>query len=141
MIEYFLLGRSGLRVSRLALGAMTFGTHWGWGADEATSRAMFDRYVAYGGNFFDTANAYTGGESERMLGRFIRDAKLRDRAVITTKFAFGDDQGGPGANTGGNHRKNILRSLEASLRRLDTDYVDLYLMHFWDQMTSVDEVM
>src|SRR5262245_26062958 len=120
MTEYFLLGRSGLRVSRLALGAMTFGTHWAWGPDETASRAMVDRYVAAGGNFFDTANAYTGGESERMLGRFIRDAGLRDRSVITTKFAFGDEAGGPGANTGGNARKNILRSLDASLRRLDT---------------------
>ncbi len=139
--EYFLLGRSGLRVSRMALGTMTFGTQWGWGADESVSRALFDRYVAAGGNFFDTANAYTGGESERMLGRFIRESKLRDHAVITTKFTFGDSDGGPGANTGGNHRKNIVRSIEASLRRLGTDYIDLYLMHFWDQMTSVEEVM
>jgi aryl-alcohol dehydrogenase-like predicted oxidoreductase len=141
MNEYFLLGRSGLRVSRLALGAMTFGTHWGWGADEGTSRAMFDRYVAAGGNFFDTANAYTGGESERMLGRFIKETKSRDRSVITTKYTFGDESGGPGANTGGNSRKNLMRSLEASLRRLDTDYIDLYLMHFWDQLTDVEEVM
>jgi aryl-alcohol dehydrogenase-like predicted oxidoreductase len=139
--QYFLLGRSGLRVSRLALGAMTFGTHWGWGADESVSRAMFDRYVAAGGNFFDTANAYTNGDSERMLGRFIRESGMRDRAVITTKFTFGDSDGGPSANTGGNHRKNIMRSIDASLRRLSTDYIDLYLMHFWDQLTSVEEVM
>jgi aryl-alcohol dehydrogenase-like predicted oxidoreductase len=139
--EYFLLGRSGLRVSRLALGTMTFGTKWGWGADEAASRALFERYVAAGGNFFDTANLYTGGDSERLLGRFVREAGLRDRAVIATKFTFGDDAGGAGPNAGGNHRKNMLRSLEASLRRLDTDYVDLFLMHFWDQITPVEEVM
>jgi aryl-alcohol dehydrogenase-like predicted oxidoreductase len=139
--EYYLLGRSGLRVSRLALGTMTFGTRWGWGADEAVSRELFSRYVAAGGNFFDTANMYTGGDSERLLGRFVREAGLRDRAVITTKFTFSDGEGGASPNTGGNHRKNVVRSLEASLRRLDTDYVDLYLMHFWDQLTSAEEMM
>jgi aryl-alcohol dehydrogenase-like predicted oxidoreductase len=140
-LEYYLLGRSGLRVSRFTLGTMGFGTQWGWGADESVSRAIFDRYVAAGGNVFDTANGYTDGESERMLGRFVRDANIRDQAVISTKFTFADADAKPGPNGGGNHRKNIVRSLEASLRRLNTDYVDLYLMHFWDQLTSADEVM
>lgn len=141
--HYYTLGRSGLRVSPLALGTMTFGTEWGWGSDENAARAIFDRYLDAGGNFFDTADVYTAGNSERLLGRFVKQAGARDRAVIATKFTFSDAFGGgrPDPNTGGNHRKNILRALEGSLRRLDTDYIDLYIMHAWDQITPVEEVM
>jgi len=141
--RYYTLGRSGLRVSRFALGTMTFGTEWGWGADEKNSRAIFDRYLEAGGNFFDTADVYTGGNSERMLGKFIAEAGVRDRVVLTTKFTFSDSftGGKPDANTGGNQRKNLLRAVDASLKRLGTDYIDLHLMHTWDQLTPVEEVM
>jgi len=138
-LHYYTLGKTGLRVSRLALGTMTFGTDWGWGADEAASRAIFDRYVAAGGNFFDTANLYTNGMSEQMLGKFVREAGIRDRAVISTKFTYSMDPGNP--NAGGNGRKNLIRSVEDSLRRLGTDYIDLYLLHTWDRLTPVEEVM
>jgi aryl-alcohol dehydrogenase-like predicted oxidoreductase len=141
--QYYSLGRSGLRVSRLALGAMTFGTDWGWGSDEQAARAVFDRYIAAGGNFIDTADVYTNGSSERWVGKFIRQGNLRDRIVLTTKFTFSDSfgAGAPDPNTGGNHRKNILRAVEGSLKRLGTDYIDLYLMHTWDRITPVEEVM
>ncbi|MGB6356084.1 MAG: aldo/keto reductase, partial [Steroidobacteraceae bacterium] len=140
--RYFTLGRSGLRVSRLALGTMTFGTDWGWGTEEKSARALFDRYLEAGGNFIDTADVYTAGTSERLLGRFIQEAGVRDRVVLTTKYTFNDLSGGrPDPNTGGNHRKNLLRAVEGSLKRLGTDYIDLYLMHAWDRITPVEEVM
>ncbi|HZR35998.1 MAG TPA: aldo/keto reductase [Nevskia sp.] len=140
--QYYSLGRSGLRVSRLALGTMTFGTDWGWGSSEQDARRIFDRYLEAGGNFFDTADGYTGGNSERMLGKFIREAGARDRAVIATKFTFNDATAGPrNPNGGGNQRKNVLRAVEGSLKRLDTDYIDLYLLHAWDQLTPPEEVM
>lgn len=128
---YYTLGKSGLRVSRLALGTMTFGTDWGWGSEEKAARAIFDRYLE------------AGGSSERLLGKFIKNAGVRDRVVLTTKFTFSDSFNGtrPDPNTGGNHRKNMLRAVEGSLRRLGTDYIDLYLMHAWDQLTPVEEVM
>lgn len=137
--EYFLLGRSGLRVSPLCLGTMTFGTAWGWGADEKDSRAQFDRYLDAGGNFIDTADGYTGGESETFLGGFIRESGLRDKIVLATKFTFNAQPGNP--NAGGNGRKNIRRALESSLKRLQTDYIDLYWLHAWDGITPVEEVM
>lgn len=137
--DYVTLGRSGLRVSPLCLGTMTFGTEWGWGSDEATARAIFDRYVDQGGNFADTADAYTGGRSEEMLGRFVAERKLRDRVVIATKCGFGAEKGNP--NAGGNGRKGVRRSIEGSLRRLATDYVDLYWIHVWDGVTPVEEVL
>lgn len=137
--EYYLLGRSGLRVSRLAFGAMTFGEAWGWGAGEATSRALFDAYVEAGGNFIDTADMYVEGRSEELLGRFVAESGLRDRLVISTKFTYSGQPGNP--NAGGNGRKNIIRAVEASLRRLGTDYIDLYILHTWDRMTPVEEVM
>lgn len=137
--EYTTLGRTGLRVSPLCMGAMTFGTEWGWGADQKVSREMFDLYLAAGGNFIDTADAYTGGHSEEMIGEFVQDAHLRDRLVIATKFTFNAQSGNP--NAGGNGRKNIYRALEGSLRRLKTDYVDLYYLHAWDIVTPVDEVV
>lgn len=136
--DYVTLGRSGLRVSPVGLGTMTFGNDWGWGAEEATARQLFDRYVEAGGNFLDTADLYTGGRSEEWLGKFVREKGIRDRAVIATKFTFGAEPGNP--NAGGNGRKNAYRALEGSLRRLQTDYVDLYWLHCWDVRTPVDEV-
>jgi len=137
--EYSTLGRSGLRVSPLCLGTMTFGTEWGWGAEESVSRGLFDRYIEQGGNFIDTADGYTGGKSEEMVGKFIADRALRDRVVLATKFTFNAEPGNP--NAGGNGRKNIYRALHGSLRRLKTDYIDLYWLHAWDTITPVEEVI
>src|SRR5713226_1201549 len=137
--DYMTLGRSGLRVSPLCLGTMTFGTEWGWGAEEKTAREVFDRYVEASGNFVDTADLYTGGHSEELLGKFISERGLRDRVVLATKFTFNGDAGNP--NAGGNGRKNIYRALEGSLRRLQTDYIDLYWLHAWDTVTPVEEVI
>ncbi len=137
--RYYTLGRSGLRVSRLALGAMTFGTEWGWGADEAAARRMFDAYLDAGGNFVDTADLYTNGTSESWLGRFIADHGVRDRVVLATKYGYNAEPGNP--NAGGNGRKNLIRALEGSLRRLRTDYVDLYLLHTWDLLTPAEEAI
>lgn len=137
--RYCTLGRSGLRISPLALGTMTFGEAWGWGADEATARAMFDRYLDAGGNFIDTADLYTDGASERLLGRFVEAAGARDRVVLASKFGYCAQPGNP--NAGGNGRKHILRAVEGSLRRLRTDYIDLYLLHTWDRITPAEEVL
>lgn len=139
MNHYYTLGRTGLRVSRLALGTMTFGDDWGWGADESRSRALFDAYVESGGNFFDTADLYTGGRSEELLGKFIEERGMRDAAVIATKFSYSAEPGNP--NAGGNGRKNIMRAVEGSLRRLGTDHIDLYILHTWDRVTPAEEVM
>jgi aryl-alcohol dehydrogenase-like predicted oxidoreductase len=136
---YALLGRSGLRVSPLCLGTMTFGTDWGWGADEAACRAMFRQYVEAGGNFVDTADLYTNGRSEELLGALMREAGNRDALVVATKFSFSARPGDP--NAGGNGRKHALRALEGSLRRLGTDHVDLYWLHAWDGLTPAEEVM
>jgi len=138
LTEYVTLGRSGLRVSPICLGTMTFGNDE-WGSDESTSRAIFDRYLEAGGNFLDTADLYAGGKSEELLAKFIEERRLRDRVVIATKFTFNGDPGNP--NAGGNGRKNIYRALENSLRRLRTDYVDLYYQHVWDIVTPVEEVV
>src|SRR5438445_7648379 len=138
-MTYYTLGNSGLRVSRLALGTMTFGKEWGWGADRDTARAMFDAYVEAGGNFFDTADLYTGGTAETWLGEFVAERGLRDKAVIATKFTMNMQPGNP--NAGGNGRKNIMRAVDASLKRLGTDYIDLYLMHVWDRLTPAEEVL
>lgn len=135
--DYITLGRSGLRVSPLALGTMTFGTDWGWGADEAEARRIFDRYAERGGNFIDTANFYTGGSAERLLGSFV--AGRRDGVVLATKYTLNMQPGNP--NAGGNHRRSMVRSVEASLQRLGTDYIDLLYLHAWDGLTPVDEVM
>jgi aryl-alcohol dehydrogenase-like predicted oxidoreductase len=139
LIEYVTLGRSGLRVSPLCLGTMTFGTEWGWGADEESSRAMFNRYLEKGGNFVDTADGYTNGKSEQLVGKFLQETKTRDKAVLATKFTFNGEPGNP--NASGNGRKNIHRAIEGSLRRLQTDYIDLYWMHAWDMVTPVEEVI
>lgn len=137
--EYVTLGRSGLKVSPLCLGTMTFGTEWGWGSEENVARAIFDRYLQAGGNFVDTADMYTMGKSEEMIGRFLKDTNSRDSVVLATKFTFNGQPGNP--NSGGNGRKNIYRAIEASLRRLQTDFVDLYWLHCWDRVTPVDEVV
>jgi aryl-alcohol dehydrogenase-like predicted oxidoreductase len=137
--EYTTLGRTGLRVSPLCLGAMGFGTGWGWGADEKQSFEMLDLYFQGGGNFIDTANGYQMGQSEQIVGRYVGNHKLRDKAVIATKFTFGVEPGNP--NAGGNGRKNVYTSVEASLRRLETDYIDLYYLHSWDMITPVEEVV
>lgn len=139
LADYRTLGRSGLKVSPLCLGTMTFGTDWGWGADDATSRALFRRYVEAGGNFVDTADLYVGGKSEEMLGRFMEEDGVRDRLVVATKYSYNAEPGNP--NAGGNGRKNLLRALEGSLRRLRTDYVDLLWLHSWDVHTPPDEVL
>ena len=137
--RYYTLGRSGLRVSRLALGTMTFGENWGWGAGEETARAMFDRYLDAGGNFVDTADLYTEGHSEELVGRFVEQSGARDRVVLTTKYSYNAEKGNP--NAGGNGRKNMLRAVEGSLKRLRTDYIDLYLLHTWDRVTPAEEVL
>ena len=137
--NYYTLGRSGLRVSRLALGTMTFGTEWGWGAEKDTAKTLFDDYVDAGGNFIDTADLYTNGTSETWLGEFIAERNLRDKIVIATKFSYNAEPGNP--NAGGNGRKNIMRAVEGSLKRLNTDYIDLYLLHTWDKITPVEEVI
>lgn len=131
------LGRSGLRVSPLALGAATFGTEWGWGAGQDEARKLFDHYVERGGNFIDTAVTYTDGSSERMLGEFTRDS--RESLVLATKYTTQRRPGDP--NSGGSHRKNLFASVETSLRRLNTDYVDLLYLHVWDFLTPVDEIL
>ena len=137
-MDYQLLGNSGLRVSQLCLGAMTFGSDEAWCADRAESKAMFEAYADAGGNFIDTADVYTQGESEKLVGEFI--AADRERFVLATKytnaFPLAEDP-----NAAGNHRKNLTQSLEASLKRLDTDYIDLYWVHVWDYTTPVDEVV
>jgi aryl-alcohol dehydrogenase-like predicted oxidoreductase len=137
--QYVTLGRSGLRVSPLALGTMTFGTEWGWGSEPAVARQVFDGYIEQGGNFIDTADGYTNGKSEELLGHFIAERGLRERLVLATKFTFNADPANP--NAGGNGRKNIYRALEGSLRRLKTDYIDLYWMHVWDMVTPVEEIL
>ncbi len=139
-MRYKLLGKSGLRVSELCLGTMTFGEDWGWGASKEASRKMFDLFVEAGGNFIDTSPNYTNGTSEKYLGEFI--AADRDQFVVATKYTLrrpGSDL--KDLNAGGNHRKNMVRSVEGSLKRLNTDYIDLLYLHMWDRTTPVEEVM
>ena len=136
-MNYRLLGRSGLRVSELALGTMTFGEEWGWGASKAESRRMFDTFGEAGGNFLDTANRYTEGTSERYVGEFI--ASDRDHWIVATKYSLWTRRDDP--NFSGNHRKNMIRACEASLERLGTGYIDLYWVHAWDFTTRIEEVM
>ena len=134
---YRLLGRSGLRVSPLSLGAMTFGEDWGWGANEAEARRMVDLYADRGGNFVDTASFYTNGSSEKIVGRITEGR--RDRFVIATKYTCGTTP--ENANGGGNGRKSMMLSVETSLARLKTDYIDLLYLHAWDATTPVEEVL
>jgi len=135
--HYRLLGRSGLRVSPLALGTMTFGVGQGWGTDEAEAERILGRYAERGGNSIDTANFYANGESERMLGRLLGDR--RQGFVVATKYSLTMRPGDP--NASGNHRKNMVQAVEDSLRRLQTDYIDLLYLHVWDGRTPVDEIL
>jgi aryl-alcohol dehydrogenase-like predicted oxidoreductase len=138
--NYVSLGRSGLRVSPLCLGAMTFGEDWGWGSTPEESKRILDRYSDLGGNFIDTANGYTKGHSEAIIGEHIgRKPSRRDRLVIATKFLTNMYRGDP--NGGGAGRKSVISACENSLRRLQTDYIDLYWMHFWDKFTPIGETM
>ena len=136
-MRYKLLGKSGLRVSELCLGTMTFGNDWGWGAEKAESQKMFDLFVEAGGNFIDTSNNYTNGTSEKFIGEFMKGD--RDHFVVATKYTLTERK--PDPNFGGNHRKNMMRSIEGSLKRLGTDFIDLLYLHMWDYMTPVEEVM
>jgi aryl-alcohol dehydrogenase-like predicted oxidoreductase len=142
-MNYQLLGKSGLRVSELCLGTMTFGEEWGWGANRDESRAIFDAFAAVGGNFLDTADGYTLGTSEKMVGEFVKSD--RERFVIGTKYSFnrmiGDEDKPADPNAGGNHRKRMVEALNGSLKRLGTDYVDLYWVHAWDELTPMEEVV
>jgi aryl-alcohol dehydrogenase-like predicted oxidoreductase len=136
--DYVTLGRSGLKVSPICLGTMTFG-NYRWGSQDDEARRIFQSYIEAGGNFIDTADGYALGKSEELTGSYIREMDLRDRVVLATKFTFNTSEGNP--NAGGNGRKNIYRALEGSLRRLQTDYVDLYWMHAWDMVTPFEEVV
>jgi aryl-alcohol dehydrogenase-like predicted oxidoreductase len=137
IVVFRLLGRSGLRVTELCLGTMTFGADWGWGAERDESRRIFSAYADAGGNFIDTANNYTDGSSEQFVGEFVGND--RERFVLATKYTLTIDASDP--NAGGNHRKSLVRSLEQSLRRLGTDYVDLLWLHMHDPMTPIDEAV
>ncbi|MGN6648433.1 aldo/keto reductase [Trinickia sp.] len=137
MMRYRLLGSSGLRVSELCLGTMTFGEEWQFGASLEVSRAIFDAFCAAGGNFIDTANTYTYGTSEKLVGEFI--ASERDYFVVSTKYSLSTRANNP--NGGGNHRKSLMRAIDDSLRRLNTDRIDVYWLHAWDALTPADEVM
>ncbi len=136
-MHYKLFGNSGLRVSEIALGTMGFGNEWGWGADYETSKKIFDIYANAGGNFIDTANIYTAGTSEKFCGDFV--AHDRDHFVIATKYTLQDRMND--VHYAGNHRKNMMRSVRESLKRLKTDFIDLLWLHAWDFTTPVEEVM
>src|SRR5881396_3204702 len=136
-MRFRLLGNSGLRVSELALGTMTFGDDWGWGAAKDEARKVYDAFREAGGNFIDTANIYTNGTSESFLGEFLKGH--RESVVLATKYT--NAAPGRDPNAAGNHRKNMMQAVEASLKRLQTDYIDLYWVHIWDQITPVEEVM
>jgi aryl-alcohol dehydrogenase-like predicted oxidoreductase len=135
--HYRLLGRSGLRVAPLALGTMSFGVAQSWGTPETEARNIVDAYAERGGNHLDTANFYAGGESERLVGRIV--AGRRARFVIATKYSLTTAPGDP--NASGNHRKSMVQAVEDSLRRLDTDFIDLLYLHMWDGVTPVDEIL
>jgi aryl-alcohol dehydrogenase-like predicted oxidoreductase len=138
--HYVTLGLSGLAVSPFCLGAMTFGEDWGWGSSVKESEAIMDAFMSLGGNFIDTANAYTRGHSEKIIGDHIgRHPARRHRAVIATKFSSNLFPGDP--NAGGSSRKGILGQCEESLRRLQTDYIDLYWIHVWDPLTPIEETL
>jgi len=136
-MRYKLLGKSGLRVSEICLGTITFGSEMNWGASSQESQKIYENFREAGGNFIDTANVYTHGASEKLIGEFITSE--RERVVISTKYS--GSSGSMNPNGGGNHRKNMIQSVEASLKRLNTDYIDLLLLHAWDFMTPVEEVM
>ena len=142
--QYCNLGRTGLKVSRLCFGVMNFGVeadffgYEDWLVDKALGGRLLDAYVGAGGNFIDTANSYNAGQSEQVLGELVQERGIRDSLVISTKY---NCNMGRGVNSGGNGRKNIMSAIEGSLARLQTDYIDVYTMHFWDTMTSAEEVL
>jgi aryl-alcohol dehydrogenase-like predicted oxidoreductase len=136
-MKYRLLGKSGLRVSEAALGTMTFGDEWGWGSPKDEAQKVYETYRDAGGNFIDTANFYTSGTSEKFVGEFIKGH--RESVVLATKYSNAAPGNDP--NAAGNHRKSMMQALEASLKRLQTDYIDLYWVHIWDGITPVEEVM
>src|SRR6266849_5321107 len=139
-MRYKLLGKSGLRVSELCLGAMTFGEDWGSmlpGASKEEAKKIFDLFVSKGGNFIDTANVYQNGTSEKYVGEFI--SSERERFVVATKYTLTTNPDDP--NASGNHRKNLVQSVDESLKRLNTHYIDLLWVHIWDPMTPIEEVM
>src|SRR5258708_4242294 len=138
VMRYKLLGRSGLRVSELCLGTMTFGDAWGWGASKEEATRQFDLFAAADGNFIDTSVNYTDGQSETILGDLLK----ADRAhfVVATKFSLTNVKSRD-PNSGGNSRKNMRQSVERSLKHLQTDYIDLLYLHAWDHMTPIEEVL
>ncbi|MFN4082271.1 MAG: aldo/keto reductase [Bacteroidia bacterium] len=136
-MKYKLLGPSGLKVSEICLGTMGFGTEWNWGADKQTAFEILQAYTDNGGNFIDTANRYTEGTSEKWIGEFIQNN--RDHFVIATKYSLYDNL--TNVNASGNNRKNMMRSVEQSLKRLNTEFIDLLYLHIWDNLTPIDEVM
>ena len=136
-MNYKLLGKTGLRVSELCLGTMTMGEEWGYGANKEESQKIFDAFANAGGNFIDTANRYTEGTSEKFLGEFM--ASDRDHFVLATKYTLFDKLDDP--NYSGNHRKNMMRSVEASLKRLNTDFIDVLYLHAWDFVTPIEEIL
>src|SRR6266481_2611938 len=136
-MKYRLLGKSGLRVSEFCLGTMTFGEDWGWGSSKDDAKQIYDAFREPGGNFIDTANIYTNGTSESFLGEFLKGH--RQSVVLATKYT--NAAPGTDPNAAGNQRKNMIQAVEASLKRLQTDYIDLYWVHIWDQITPVEEVM
>src|SRR5450755_3914438 len=138
MMRYKLLGRSGLRVSELCLGTMTFGDAWGWGASKDESKKQFDLFAQAGGNFIDTSVNYTDGQAETILGDLLQAD--RSHFVVATKYSLTNpDSKDP--NSGGNSRKNMRQSVERSLKHLQTDYIDVLYLHAWDYMTPIEEVV
>ena len=136
-MRYKLFGKSGLRVSEICLGTMTFGEEWDFGANKEDSKKIFDAYAKRGGNFIDTANRYTNGTSEKYVGEFI--ASQREHFVLATKYTLYEKTGDP--NQSGNHRKNMMQSVDASLKRLNTEYIDVLYLHAWDFLSPIDEIM
>ena len=136
-MKYKLLGKSGLRAAELCLGTMTFGEEWGWGANYRESRKIFEAYAEAGGNFIDTANMYTNGVSEKYVGDFIH--KDRGNWILATKYSLNNQSSN--VNASGNHRKNLVQTLEGSLKRLNVEYIDLLWLHVWDYTTPIEEVM
>ncbi|MBK7107624.1 MAG: aldo/keto reductase [Bacteroidetes bacterium] len=139
-MRYKLLGRSGLRVSEICLGTMTFGEEWGYGANSAESEKIFNTYLEAGGNFIDTANRYTDGTSEKLLGELIKKSGKRNELIIASKYSLivkMDD----GINASGNHRKNMMQSVDESLQRLGLESLDIFYLHAWDYTTHIEEVL
>lgn len=138
-MRYKLLGNSGVKVSELCLGTMTFGSDWGWGADSDESKKQFDLFTNAGGNFIDTANLYTNGSSQKLVGEFIHSD--REHFVVANKYTLNIRETGMRPNHYGNSRKNMMHTIENSLKQMNTDYIDLYYLHAWDSYTPIEEVL